>query len=223
MCNTRSRQPRRSASIAAWSVQGHEAARGLVDADHHHQPFAWRGSRRLDGGLRGSAGRADRLAPVRARSLPACSSARSAPRSPPTPKAWSWWYGCRPGHRHPSGRACRSSSASTAPLPVRPPLRVAGEAELRGVPLLVVHASTAHGEDPEPDPILDAAVEQARGTSVLTVRGRSVQGDARRVLLDASCRAAALVVGSRGRGGIAGLRLSLVSQAIMRHAHCPCL
>jgi nucleotide-binding universal stress UspA family protein len=49
------------------------------------------------------------------------------------------------------------------------------------------------------------------------------EGGAARVLLDQSADAMLLVVGSRGHGGFAGLRLGSVSSAVSAHATCPVL
>lgn len=48
-----------------------------------------------------------------------------------------------------------------------------------------------------------------------------LQGHPAEVLVNASQGAQLVVVGSRGRGGIAGMLLGSVSQHVVAHAHCP--
>lgn len=52
---------------------------------------------------------------------------------------------------------------------------------------------------------------------------RAIQGGGAPVLLDASRDALMVVVGSRGRGGFAGLLLGSVSAKVAEHAECPVL
>ncbi|WP_221653787.1 universal stress protein [Actinotalea ferrariae] len=68
--------------------------------------------------------------------------------------------------------------------------------------------------------VLDEAVERVRPTGV-RVTSAVATGDAAAVLVDLSRGAAAVVVGTRGRGGFAERLLGTVSSALPAHAHCP--
>jgi nucleotide-binding universal stress UspA family protein len=55
----------------------------------------------------------------------------------------------------------------------------------------------------------------------LTVLRQVTFGHPRTALLDAAADAQLVVVGSRGRGGISGMLLGSVAQAMIHHAPCP--
>lgn len=83
--------------------------------------------------------------------------------------------------------------------------------------------------------VMDEAAAQLEGRRLLSeivagrgaahpdveVRHELVSGHPVEKLAEASEHALALVVGSRGRGGFAGMLLGSVSQGVLRHAHCP--
>lgn len=111
-------------------------------------------------------------------------------------------------------------------------------ARLRAVPLHVLFAwgdlgprlarARGHKEPTEAEEreaalaLIDEAVRDALGPEpgVEIVR-MAEQGEATPALLEASKTADLLVVGSRGRGGFAGLLLGSVSQQCIHHARCP--
>lgn len=72
--------------------------------------------------------------------------------------------------------------------------------------------------------------ELARDTSAaaeafpsVSVSHRAVYASPTKSLIDISRHARMLVVGSRGRGGLAGMLLGSVSEQCVRHAECPVL
>lgn len=111
------------------------------------------------------------------------------------------------------------------------------EARLRGVQLEAVHAFASHEVSTtsqalhliETDfaayrtagaEIVDRAMSEAGAESVEVERS-VVEGPPAEALLDAAKEADLLVVGSRGRGGFAGLLLGSVSEQCAHHAPCP--
>jgi nucleotide-binding universal stress UspA family protein len=117
----------------------------------------------------------------------------------------------------------------------------AAEAALRGVPLVVLQTSSPDypaarsagpGEPvpPQPRNALHAASEhgcaeavaRARGAHpTLTVSGRTVVGDPRTAIVEASTTADLVVVGARGLGRVRGLLMGSVSMYVTPRAHCP--
>lgn len=122
----------------------------------------------------------------------------------------------------------------------REALRLAlSEAEIRGARLCVVHAwtippLTATGVGMIPTyGLLETELGQAAAASIeadlervgapsrIEIERRVVRGDAAGILVDRSTDSELLVVGSRGRGALAGTFLGSVSRACLHHASCP--
>jgi nucleotide-binding universal stress UspA family protein len=130
--------------------------------------------------------------------------------------------------------AVDGSPASRAAL-----ARAAIEARARGAHLRVLYVRLPVRIDPGPEvsPLYDSPLTQLKRTArhLLTEEIRLVLGNAHGLdleaavlvgepaveLLAAAAHAALLVVGSRGRGGFAGLLLGSVSNQCVHHAACP--
>jgi nucleotide-binding universal stress UspA family protein len=109
------------------------------------------------------------------------------------------------------------------------------EAQRRGVPLEAVRAWRCPAHETIDHPLMageparlheERAVEELEAAlqdvpADADVHRRTVEGHARRVLLDASADADLLVVGARRREGHYGLQLGRVAHAVLHHSACP--
>lgn len=68
---------------------------------------------------------------------------------------------------------------------------------------------------------LDVAVEKACEGRAVKVRKHALDGNAAALLSEFSTAVDLIVVGTRGRGGFAGLLLGSTSQAVLNHSTCP--
>jgi nucleotide-binding universal stress UspA family protein len=102
----------------------------------------------------------------------------------------------------------------------------AEEAMLRAVPLLAVCAladspGSLGGASQMQEAVDQDIARREKEYPELTILRQVTFGQPRTALLDATCGAQLLIVGSRGRGGIKGMLLGSVSQAMLHHARCP--
>lgn len=120
---------------------------------------------------------------------------------------------------------------------VRAAAWAAAEAQERGVPLHLIHALDAAPSSALPGPEVELLAESDRAAHLWVLaqaEGRlrethpelelvtrlERQGPAG-ALVAASREAGLVVVGTRGRGGFAGLHLGSVSLRVVAHSHCP--
>lgn len=116
--------------------------------------------------------------------------------------------------------AVRHAAAEHAPLTVLTVHPVAGSAWL-GNPITDSHdqeqAETARQSAQD---VVDAVIKE-HDVRPDEVTVRSVSGIPAQALIEASRDADLVVVGSRGRGGFAGLLTGSVSSQVVNHAACP--
>ncbi|MEV6966031.1 universal stress protein [Hamadaea sp. NPDC051192] len=118
-----------------------------------------------------------------------------------------------PGPRGPILVGFDESAASRAALAF-----AVDEARRRGVPLIVMNACVPSEQTSAAKKLADAVAAYADGGLAVQTRVQ-VTDNVEKAMVDASADAALSVVGSRGRGGFAGLLLGSVSRALVHHAH----
>jgi len=93
-----------------------------------------------------------------------------------------------------------------------------GTSYLAWLPAAVDHETVLHDVGEGLDVVVDRAL---RDHPDLTVRRHVLDGTGAQLLTEFSTAVDLIVVGSRGRGGFAGLLLGSTSQAVLHHASCP--
>lgn len=96
-------------------------------------------------------------------------------------------------------------------------------AQVRGVPLIIVNAANGatDGSVPDSDPIRAVIAPAAEAYPDVEYEIRRVAGRPRDALVELSKQAGLVVVGSRGRGGFAGLLLGSTSKHVLREVRAP--
>lgn len=87
-----------------------------------------------------------------------------------------------------------------------------------GVPPMVDWELLREAAKARPAELVREAVGSEPGVRIVT---KTVKGNAAKVLVDRSAKAALLVVGSRGLGGLKGMLLGSVGHHCAAHSHCP--
>jgi len=100
------------------------------------------------------------------------------------------------------------------------------EAALRAVPLLALCAladapGSLGGAGRMEETVGQDLARWEKEYPEVTIVWQVTPGQPRTALLDAAAEAQLLVVGARGRGGVQGMLLGSVSQAMIHHASCP--
>ncbi|MER7243107.1 universal stress protein [Kribbella sp. NPDC000426] len=143
-------------------------------------------------------------------------------------------------HPHGDGTAFRASPAGRIVVGVdgsdisAAAIRFAfRQAAHRRIGITAVHAEMPNRQNPAlrvPPEIADQVEQQLFAEAMeskrvlvpgIDVRTKIVHDHPAQALIDASAGAELVVVGSRGRGGFAGMLLGSVSQAVLQHAACP--
>jgi nucleotide-binding universal stress UspA family protein len=85
----------------------------------------------------------------------------------------------------------------------------------------VPHGTVSNRGEEAADKLLQIIKEELGEQPPLVVQPRVTEGNPAEVLIEESADADLLVVGTRGRGGFAGLVLGSVSQHVAAYAKCP--
>jgi nucleotide-binding universal stress UspA family protein len=100
------------------------------------------------------------------------------------------------------------------------------EAALRDVPLVALCAladapGVLGGAREMEEHFSQLMIAEEKEHPEITVLRQVAVGPPRRALLTAASEAQMLVVGCRGRGGVKGMSLGSVAQAVLHHSPCP--